>query len=355
MTAIMMGGSSFTQLFFAPVVSNVRFKKKYLLTGINTRVFSLLALAAILFWLARSNSPYILWFIFLFISIFSFSGAFTNISYVDILGKSIKQESRKSFFSTKQIVGGVIVLSTAFLAKKVLSANDFPVNYSSTFLIGGLALLIASAGFWRIKETEPSGTNISGINDFLKSLVKEIKSNRRLIYFLGLINTQGIVISFIPFVMLYAKETFLTEGSDTGIFLLFKVIGVVSIGLIVLALNKRIKYNYILYLNVLLSICLAVFTLTVKDVSVFRFIFILGGIVVSLYSISMNGVLLEVSTNDNRSLYTGFTGAGNIVPAIFPLISGLIIEKFGFNTFFVLFILIIASSVFFIYRIRCTR
>ena len=51
MTAIMLGGSSFTQLIFAPYISNKPFKKKFLLLGINSRVLSLLALGFMFFFI----------------------------------------------------------------------------------------------------------------------------------------------------------------------------------------------------------------------------------------------------------------------------------------------------------------
>lgn len=355
MAAIMMGGSSFTQLFFAPFVSNVKYKKKYLLTGINLRVASLLALALILYSFSFYHSTFVLWFIFLFISLFSFSGAFTNISYVDVIGKSINQDDRKSFFSTRQIIGGIIIISTAFLAKKVLSASQFPANYSTMFLIGGGSLLIASAGFWNIKEAEPSGSKISGLKNFLQRLVFEIKNNKKLLYFLGFINSQGIVISIIPFVMLYAKENFHTQASDTGIFLLFKVIGVVTMSLLILVLNKKIKYNALLYTNVFLSIFLALLVIIIPDVAVLKWVFILGGFTVSLYMITLNGVLLEISGNENRALYAGFAGAGNIVPTVFPLASSGIINQFGYTALFSVFIIIISISAFFIFKMKCIK
>src|SRR6056297_3595266 len=118
MTAIMLGGSSFTQIFFAPHVSNISYKKKYLLLGINIRVLSLFALGLILFSLQSDRSLLLLYLIFLFITFFSLSGAFTNISYTDILGKSIQSEKRKTFFSVKQVIAGIIFLISAFLARK---------------------------------------------------------------------------------------------------------------------------------------------------------------------------------------------------------------------------------------------
>jgi MFS family permease len=84
-------------------------------------------------------------------------------------------------------------------------------------------------------------------------------------------------------------------------------------------------------------------------------VFIAGGIVYSLYSISINGVLLEVSDNQNRALYTGIAGAGNILPALFPISAGWIIKAYGFNVFFIIFMAVVTSSLFFIYKLHCTK
>jgi len=69
----------------------------------------------------------------------------------------------------------------------------------------------------------------------------------------------------------------------------------------------------------------------------------------------MNGVLLEISGTENRALYAGIAGAGNILPAIFPLLGGWIIERSGYPLFLVLFILIILISLFFIYKLDCRK
>ena len=81
----------------------------------------------------------------------------------------------------------------------------------------------------------------------------------------------------------------------------------------------------------------------------------MGGLVYALYTMTMNGLLLEISGNENRALYTGFAGAGNILPALFPLVGGTIIEVFGFSAFFVLFMIVISMAAFFIYKIDCDR
>ncbi|MEA3420608.1 MAG: hypothetical protein U9Q97_02880 [Acidobacteriota bacterium] len=83
--------------------------------------------------------------------------------------------------------------------------------------------------------------------------------------------------------------------------------------------------------------------------------YLLGGIIFTIHNISINGILLEITNNENRALYTGLSGAGSIIPSIFSFIGGWIITEFGFTLFFVLFILIIFLSFYFIYKIDCKK
>lgn len=355
MTTILLGGSSFTQLFFAPLLSNVAYKKKYLLLGINARIFALFALGIILLFLIGRFPGLTLWFIFFFITLFALAGAFTNISYTDILGKSVGEEKRKHFFSAKQVLTGVIMFFSAFLAKRILTTQGFPVNYGMMFFLGGALLLVASGGFWKIKEFAPSAMKINGFRDFIRILKRELSQNPKLVYFLGFINTQGIIISFLPFVVLYAREALGAQSGDTGFFLLFKVVGMVSVSLLIFLSARKIRYNNILYLNFGLSLLMIGAALLVQDARVLRYLFVLGGVIFSLYSISMNGVLLEISGKENRAIYTGFAGAGNILPALFPLTGSFLIGNFGFRGFFLFFMVIVALSFIFIRKIDCKK
>jgi len=353
LTAIMLGGSSFTQLLYAPFVSNHQLKKKFLLLGINSRVFALLGLALMLYFSEIVNESMIIWTIFILITIFSFGGAFANVSYTDILGKSVLQDSRKSFFSTRQVITAIILFFSALIAKKVLNLSVYPINYGYMFFIAFGALLISSFGFWNLKEVTPSRLAIKNPKHFFQLIKTELKENKKLKYFLGFINTMGISIALLPFIILYAKEMYQTESADTGSFLLYKIIGSVVTALVLFFMARRYKYRYLLYGSAVLAFVLPLFILLSSKMPSFSFLFFIGGIIYTTYTISMNGVLLEVSGTENRTLYTGITGVGNILPALFPLAGGWIIEQFGFQPFFILFMCIILSSLFFIYKLNC--
>jgi MFS family permease len=355
LTAIMLGGSSFTQLFFSPYLQNKSFKKKYLLLGINSRIMSLAGLSLLFFvFMSFSRNACIL-FIFILITIFSFSGAFANISYTDILGKSVLPDSRKSFFSIQQAVTGSGVLISSFFARNVLISRQFPENYAFMLLIAALFLSIASIGFWRIKETVASYYKMKGLKSFLHSISWEIRSNSNFRYYLGFVNTLGISVAIFPFLILYAKENWQVGSSEIGRFLIFKVTGVVITGTLLFLFSRKIRYRYLLYSCVLLTLSIPLSVMVLNDSSHFVWIFMIGGIVYSLYTISTNGILLEVSDNQNRALYTGIAGAGNIIPTLFPISAGWIIQGYGFNIFFIIFMAFVAFSSFFIYKIHCTQ
>ncbi len=355
LTAIMMGGSSFTQLIFAPFISNFAYKKKFLLTGINARILALLGMGIMLFYSASLNSTTVISLIFVLITIFSLSGAFANISYTDIFGKSVLPDSRKPFFSLKQVINGTLLFTSALLAKKALGATQYPFNYGYMFFVAFAALFMASLGFWNLKEVVPSKLKVSSPAHFIKLIKAELKANPRLKYFLGFINTMGISISLLPFIILFGKEVFHTESSATGWFLLFKIIGSVTTGFILFLLAGKYKYRNLLYGGALFSVLMPLLLFIPVHMPALVTIFVVGGVVFTAYSISMNGVLLEISGTSNRALYTGIAGAGNILPAIFPLLGGWIIKQYGFTPFFILYSLTILTSLYFIYKLNCKK
>ena len=133
--------------------------------------------------------------------------------------------------------------------------------------------------------------------------------------FLQYIMGPGHIVKFFSgsFIILFAKENFESGRIETGNFLLSKVIGVVTAGMIITPISKVVKYKFLMYLASILALVIPLFVMIIQSASYFYLVFFIGGIVFSMYSISMKGVLLEISDNANRVLYTGIAGAGSII------------------------------------------
>lgn len=354
LTAIMLGGSMLFQLIFASYLSNKNYKRGSLLLAINLRVLSLLSLAILFYKSTTMGGDLIIFLIFVLISIFSFSGSFANVSYVDILGKSVLQRLRKKFFTSQQIVSSTGILISALVVRKLIKQLDYPFNYSVLFLIAGILLFIATAGFWNIKEPESKVEKKSSLWQFFAMIPSEIRKNKNLKYYLLIINSMGLGLSILPFLILFAKENFGLSFEMIGNFLLFRTSGMLIAGLVLFKFSERLQYKFLLRICLVLGSVIPLISLAFSDhMFLYQFIFILSGIFVATYKVSINGVLLEISNNDNRAVYAGISGAGNILTAIFPLFAGVLISAFGFHFVFIFVVLLILSSYIFTTRINC--
>ena len=354
LTAIMLGGSSVFQLIFAPILSKNSLKLKYLLLGINLRIIALILMSAMFFFSHSLTGDTIILLIFILISIFSFSGSYANVSYIDILGKSVKEESRKQFFSIKEIITSIGILLSAVVVRELIKRFEYPDNYSILFFIAGILLLIASLGFWNLREIRTINPIKKNLIDFFKLIPIEIKKNKNLKYYLLIINTLGLGIGFMPFLILLAKDNFDLSYKLIGNFLLFRIIGMLLVSTIFYKLSSKIGYKLLLIIAIIIGSSIPIFALTLSDNQLFyQYIFILSGIFVSLFKISNNGILLEISTNENRTMYAGISGAGKIFSTIFPLLAGLLIFYIGFTVVFIIVSIIILLSFFFVNQLNC--
>ncbi|MBN1408691.1 MAG: MFS transporter [Calditrichaceae bacterium] len=354
LTAIMIGGTSLFQIFFASYLSYRSLKRKYLLTGINLRIIALFFMAALFVFSGYLEGWIIILLIFLFISMFSFSGSFANVSYVDILGKAIHEFKRKKFFSLRQVVDSVLLFGSALLVRYLVDHYEYPVNYSILFFAAAFLLLTASLGFWNIHEPESKNITKRNLREFFRRIPGEIRQNPNLKYYLILINTIGLGLSILPFFILLAKDNFGLTFQSIGNFLLFRTIGMLAAGLFLYRYSRKFLYKDVLKIIIILAALLPLISLLmVHFPNYYTYIFILSGIFFSLYKIILNGVLLEISTHENRAIYTGISGAGNIATTIFPIFAGFFISVLGYKIVFISISLIIFTGYYSILKMRC--
>ncbi len=354
LTAIMLGGSSVMQLVFAPMLAKKPFKLKHLLLGINLRVVALLLISVMFFFSHSLSNDAIIILIFVLISIFSFSGSYSGISYTDILGKSILTESRKSFFSIKEIVLSIGILISALVVRHLLTLYEYPDNYALLFFIAGILLLIASFGFWNLKEVRSVNPVKKSLVTFFKLIPTEIKKNKNLKYYLLIINTLGLGIGFLPFLILFAKDNFDLSYKLIGNILLFRISGMLFASIMYYFLSKKINYRGLLIIAVIIGVTIPIAALLLNNNQFyFQFIFVLSGIFVSIFKMSNSGILLEISTNENRAIYAGISGAGKIFTMIFPLIAGVMIYYVGFTAVFIFVSATVFLSYFFVRKLNC--
>lgn len=352
LTAIMVGVPMLAQLFFAGIFTPRPLKKHLLLAGIYMRVLALFGVAWTLSRVTSLQSGGLLiFFVYLWMLLFTTSGAFAGLAYTDILGKSVIGLDRRRFFIIRQIFNSMGILISALIARQVLVQLPFPQNYFTLFLAAGALLFVASGGFLFLRERPTKITLKAGsFLEILRYIPQALKADSNLRYFVILTNLTGFALTSVPFYIAMAKDRFGLGGESIGNFLLTQILGMLLSNLIWSRLVNRGGFRAVLFATAGLGVALPLLALGVVfwgSGTYYYAVFFVSGMMLSARKIAFDGALLEISTEENRTLYQGIQGAFNITVAIFPLLGGALITGFGFVPTFLLvsFCLILAFPV----------
>ncbi len=359
LTSIMVGIPLISQVLFAGYMNSKAYKKKYLLIGIYLRVLSLAGMGVTVFLSGNIENSLVVILIFLWITLFSVSAAFAGIPYTDILGKSIEGSLRKKFFVSRQFLSSVGVFVSAFLARSFLKKFDYPENYSLMFVTASLFLFIASMGFVKIKER---ATKISNNVESLFSLLKKVpsflvkdKNLRNLSIVSNLISFSMLIV---PFFIVMIKNRYGIDKSVVGSLLLSQIIGMILSNYLWAKVVKHFDFKGVFRAITIIYSVLNIFvliSLRYLPLEVFYGIFFLNGVAMSGYRISNGGLLLEITNEENRALYSGIYGTANISISILPLIYGLIINLLGLDLVLILVSLFTLLAFYFVGQLQFNK
>ncbi len=357
LTSIMIGIPLMSQLLFASYLTRKPLKKHFLLFGIYMRVIAFVGVVLSLSSLETSNPKFIIYSVFGWMFLFSISGAFAGISYTDILGKSITRETRKRFFVFRQFLSSIGVLISALIVRSILRELEYPQNYILMFSFASVLLFVATFGFLFLKE-RPSEIRDSSEKfiHILKSIPSIIKNDSNLRNLIISVNFLSISFTLIPFYVSLVKSNFSLEVTTIGNFLLFQIIGMIISNLFWMRLTKSKGFKGIFRITIILFALLPIVALifsSLLPIEYFGIVFLLVGASISAYKISAESILIEISNENNRPLYTGIYGTFNLTMAIFPLIIGLLLTELGFYFIFIFSSLLTISALFFLKKIEC--
>lgn len=334
LSAISIGVPLVSQLLFAGFLTPKPHKKPFLLIGIGLRVSAFFLIAFSFQSIYAINPTYLIYLVFIGIFIFSISGAFAGISYNDIVGKSFVDEERKRFFVAKQLVASIGILISAVLVRSLLVEFAYPDNYQIAFGVAGSLLFIASMGFLFIKEKPTKLTkSYSGFIEVIKSIPHEVRSNNNLKYFIITSNLLGLSFTLLPFYIAYAKSSFALNDELIGNYLLVQIIGMIISNYIWKKALSKYAFKGMLKITIILFALIPIYAVIIVQfsISLYLLVFVFTGFAVGAYKISFDGVLLEISNEGNRALYSGIIGTFNLTMALFPLVIGYLVSVINYG------------------------
>ncbi|MCW8893955.1 MAG: MFS transporter [Deltaproteobacteria bacterium] len=347
LTAIMVGTPIIGQLLFASYLHLQPRKRGFLLLGIGLRVVALAAVAGVLL-VAEIFSPQtLIVLVFALMFVFSISGTFAGVSYTDILGKSLAAEQRGQFFVSRQFLTSLAFLISAPASRWILGSFDYPLNYSWMFGLAAGLLLVAAFGFWAIDEpvAAPS-TEVHSFFEVIKAIPRHLKDDRTLFRYILLVNLTGFGLTLMPFYVAYASQHYGLSGEQVGTYLLVQIVGMILSNFVWAKLVKGFGFRGVIRGCIVCGALLPLLVLLLSGMPlpIFLSVFFLMGVAISARKIAFDGLLIEITTNTNRALYKGIVGATSLTTALFPLIAGTIIYRFGYGPVFLVVSALVASA-----------
>ena len=355
-TAIMIGIPLVTQLLFAGLLQGQPRKKPFLIAGISLRVTALAAIAFTLRFIQSFSVTTGLLTIYAELMLFTVGGSFATISYVDLLGKGISQERLQKFFPQKQIISGIGVLVSALIARVILGNLSYPASYVVLFGAAAVMLLVASIGFWMIHEPTNPIEKPAGAFSILASVPALLRHDINLRRYILFNNFMGFSVALMPFYMALAKHAYFLDPSLAGTILFIQILGNIIASLVWPLIVLRWGYKPILRIWAVGAVFLPIAALVISSFAplpVYVALFAFSGILISARTVTHDAMIVNLSTKENRVLYTGAIGTLNLSVALFPLVLGGLLRHVEYSVVFLGVAAMALVANHFLSRLKC--
>ena len=332
-SAIMIGVPLVSKLHFAAYLSRKSRKKPSLITGISLRIIALALIGLTLLHVQRFSLIELLIVVYAELLMFTLGGAFAGIAYIDLIGNSFDAGMRKRFFTRKQIISSVGILLSAALARSVMLSRQYPANYTILFFAASAVLFIASLGFWRVREVPRELKKTMGYLQTLRSIPYLLKKDRSLRYYIVYLNAVSAHLALIPFYAVFAQRRYYLDAGVAANMLFIQIVGMIAASLIWPRVVNVRGFKGVLRIGAVNAALLPAAALAVgyfAPLPVYLVLYSLVGAAVSAKMVSENAVIVELSSEDDRILYSAVAGTLNVSIIVLPLLLGLLIAWLGF-------------------------
>ena len=333
------------QLFVARWIEPRAHKMPYLMLAIYLRVASWGALAGLTYAIGASQPRLLAWVLVGLLAIFYAGGGLGGVPYTDIIGKIIPQERRGAFFGGRQALAGPLAVGAALLARQVLAGVAYPTNYALLFGLAALSLLVASLGFWLIRE--PPRADADGKVSSWRKYGKQLRQvARQLGTLIGVQWLTGFSLMVLPFYIVYARQELGAPAGAIGWFMLAQVLGGVLANLVWARLVDRCGSRR------MLAVCATISTLTpLLAIVLARFswigllpVIVLGGAILNGRGVGFSSALLELAPAAERPTYSALNIVLILPVAFLPLIAGGLLQHWSYPTLFLVAALFIGMG-----------
>ncbi len=336
---ILLTGDVLPQLAFAHVVEGSPRKRRFLLVAVYSRAAAWLVLGLATWLLQRSSTGILLGLLVLLLAAFAMGGSLGGVAYTDVYGKSIPPGSRGRFYATRQLIGSLVGVGTAAIARLVLASGIAPLagSYALLFTGSGVLMLVAGIGFVLVREEPGPPRARPPLRAFLRQLRSLWRDDRSLRALVLIENLASLHLMILPFYAVMAIEALHVPTSTVAVFAMVQVAGGALSNLLWGRLNDRVGSGAVLRACLALGSVLPLLALLLAAAApaAYGLVFLFLGAATNSRSLAFNNVLVDRAPAGLRATYTGMVGTLTAPALLLPLLGGALIGLLGFQAVFV--------------------
>ena len=244
---------------------------------------------------------------------------FSHPAWGDFVAKVIPERVRGSFMGLNMMIGNAGGIIGGYIIVFIMESGQFPYphNYAAIFLFAS-ALFWMSLGFFALSREPvvPVTGRPAGVRAYLRSLAAILRDDRRFRYF---IVYQTLFYSFVMGVglfMAYAVKTFGLSDEKTGGFVTASAVALLVVSPVLGMLGDKLGHKAVLVLSTLAHVAATAAAMLAPRWEVMYAVFILSGISMTAWIISMRNFIYTIAPPDRRATYIALSGT---IPAPFVM------------------------------------
>ncbi len=315
-----------------------------------------------------ANPEWLLLAFFIFYGFSSLASGLSGLPFLEVVGKTIHPRRRGEFFAWRLGLGGLFSIGASFLVRWLLDPAapiQFPHNFGLLsilyFIIGSMSVMT----FCQVKEQPEITLPLTpSIKDQFSSAVKFLKNDPTYRRFITMQSTLLMGGGATPFFAVFVQQQLGGSPAMIGVYLgVIMVTNLVANVVFGKVSNQHgnsavMRFGTVAGLIMttwvfILAILAAPLSITGQAASILLIpVYILSGIRGTAIGVAGNSLLLDISPQENRSLYMGFTNSLLGIVLFSTALSGVLLELLGYQVLFLLMILLHIYAYFSAARIK---
>jgi len=273
-------------------------------------------------------------------AILSFGEGTVVIPWMDLMGRTLRPETRGRFWGSIQVLGGIATLGAGFIISQLLNSPSlaFPRNFVVIFGIGALIVLPSIILF---KTAEDPLLPFARVPAGWLNPVRRCLDNRQFVLLLAVQHLSGYDSLAIPYYIIMVRHKFQWLVGSTGTYVLLSIAGGI-LGGILWGILSNLGNSKIIKLIIFVKVVTAGIFLTSQLVDsrpALTFLlaagFTLLGIVTAAW-IGFFSCILNMAAHSERPFYIALSNAVFFPTAFLPIIGGLLREYSGDITLYII-------------------